>query len=556
MAAKRRRGTVLVSTRPIPRFRILSDLESQAERHMNTNLKQAIREIKDLIVTAPPDPAEMALIEAAAMVRSLGIGDQRILELVGADLEAVAEIFEDLRKSAEAGSPGLFEPNDQEVDREERRSLALVAHEIRKQAGAPINPSRWLAGRGDEVVDLLLSFVPFRMGRLVPNRAGARDLPPRYRQGRVPDRFPVPMVDEFHLNVNVRSQQMRAILEGTAPAQVPEVVRHQLAEGMDPVYSVISGGETFLLALWAGLPALEMDVWQPKKSVPAAPPMLPVVDDMEALNRLMFEKFSPHQYRVPPALEPVARLARLLPRVEFLDRFAGRPSVEEIETRQAADLANATRTTIWVSIARAAQASGVSKVTAQQRAEKSPEWKRATKSWRALEWKAVRLEVEGHAGREAMRVVKAQALGLADQLDLPLSGPGVMDDFTLWLEARHGRLPEMDDLEQPATPSEYPGSMARRLPNSVSERRHPNLYEYDGAPSVFTFTPPDCEAGEVDSESGEVYVPGANQPPPEAYRYPEGEPLLVTEVETEGAEGGPAPDPEAVEPALVISTRG
>jgi hypothetical protein len=358
-------------------------------------------------------------------------------------------------------------------------------------------------------------------------------------------------VGEFHLNANVRSQLMRAILNGSNPAQVPEVVRHPLAEGMQPVYSVISGGETFLLALWVGLPALEMDVWTPEKAVPAEIPMEPAVDDMEELNRLMFEKFSPHQYRVPPALEPIAAKARALSRVEFLDQFAGRPSADEIEARQAADLADSTRSAIWISICRAAQASGVAMETARQRAERSPEWKRATQTWQRLERKAARLEEAGHRAREEMRVAKAEALNLAEELDLTLSAPGVADDFTLWLEARHGRL-EQDLLDQPADPDERPAAMVRRLPNNVSTRRHPNLYSYDGAPGVFTVNPPpDPEGCKTDEETQEVHGVGSYEAAPEAYRYPAGEPVLVAEVDASGASA-----PEAVEPALVVSTRG
>lgn len=554
MPERRRRGTVLVPTRPIPRFRILSDLEGRAEKDANRNLRQAIREIQEAVLAAPPDPAEQALVEAAAMARSLGIPDQRILELIGADLEKMVQGFEVLCRSAEAGSPGLFHPNDPEVSLEERRSRAEICYEIRKRSDAPVDPAGWLAEREDEEADRLLSFVPFRMGRLVASRVGARDLPPRYRQGREPDRMAVALVDEFHLNVNVKAQLMRSILKGEALAQVPEVVRHPLADGMDPVYSVITGGETFLLALWAGLPALEMDVWAPEKAVPAQPTMLPAVEDMEELNRLMFEKFAVHQYRVPPALEPVAKLARMLARYRFLTRFAGRPDAEEIEARQAADLANATRTAIWVSLARAARAAGSTAEGARRRAEKSPEWKRATSAWRRLERKAVRLEEEGHRGREEMRVAKAEALNLAEQLDLALSGPGVRDDFTLWLEARHGRF-DSDELDQPAGPGEHPAAQARRLPNNVSERRHPNLHEYDGAPGVFTLVAGGIPEPEVEADgTQEIYGVGTYEAVPEAYRYPAGEPVLVTAVDPES--GQLEPDAEAVEPALVVSTRG
>lgn len=520
---------------------------------MNALLRMAIREIRRAVIETPEDPADFVLVKALEGARAAGIPEDQIHQLAGVDVDL-------LEKSP--GAPGLFDPEDQNVTLEERRGLALLAHEIRGRHGAPTSPGGWLNGQPKEVVDGILAMIPFRAGRLVPNRAGARVMARRPAAG--PERRPVALVDRFHYSSNFTSGESRKILEAElgSAVPIPEVVLHPSGPGQEPTYTVISGAVSVFLARWVGLPALEMDVWEPKAAKPADPTMLPSIEDLEGLDKIMASKFAHLQYKVPPALEPVAELARDMERRQFMDDFAGRPSEEEIDARQEADLQNASRTSIWISLFRAAQRSGVKSETARRRADTSLEFRRGTRSWRVLERKAEKLEVQGHDRREAMRVAKAAALNLARELALPLAGPGVRDDFSLWLEARHGRISEdeLTELEDRVNdPHPQPHERARRLPNHVSERRHPNLIEMDGAPGIFTFhadeVPHEASPGAEAHQIGEeTFVPDANQPPPEAFRF-ENEPVTVLLLESEPKEGGPPGDTPLQEPALVVSTR-
>lgn len=459
-----KRGTVLVSTKQIPRFRILTDLGRRTERFTAGFMREAQRQMRTLIHSAPEGPEEATLVLAGALARSAGKSGARIHALVDQ---------EPLGKSA-----GVYDLEDRDLTLEEARGLTLIAHTLRKVHGAPTGPGG-LVDRED-TLDFILGTIPFRMGRLVPDRAGARRVPEGTEPQ--PSEQVVSLVEDFHLDQNADSKRLRAVFQGELDQDVV-LLRHPVAEGLEPAFTVVSGVETFLASLWLGIPALDATVLEPEQTETAEPPKQ-VAQDMAELTRALKVQLSPFQYRVPPAMEPLAEMARRLERTEFVDAAEGRPGREEIERRQAADLVNATRERVWITLYQASRLAELTEETAKQRADGSPEVKRLRSTWRPLERKAVRLEEAGHALREEVRKAKAVAGALAYELALTLSVPRVRDAGSLWYEARVGQ-PEIEDELLSEVPGPAPADPVEAPSRSQSTPRHPNLYSADAPPWAF-----------------------------------------------------------------------
>lgn len=479
-------GSVFVPIGPVPRFRVLSDIDRRAERESQFLLDAALRQIKRVVRDAPEDPAD-DLIAAAAAVASGAPG-------------AVEEFERSLRRLALSKSAGVFDPRERGLTREEAAGLQLIAHELRRRHGAPTRPAGLIDGdtvppspagdrRADaaEAASRILGLLPFRSGRLVPDRNGAVRMRGE-RPEPLPDPHPIPMAVGAFLDEDVRSSDLRAVLRGDLD-QVVRAVRHPTEEA----FTVFEGAATWVAAELLGLPALEVELYEPARegveraAAPAEPP-----HDLHSDLRAAKAAAARFAYAVPPVLEPVAELARDLPMRTFLDAYAGRPGTEEIVARRRADLLNTSRDRSWMAIYKAARMSGLGQEESAGRATRSPEFRRANSTWRGAQRAAVRVEEAGDALRERFRLAKAGSLNLRRELGLSAEDPVVSDPAQLWFHARRGpdafteeELMDRVDPEQSDFRRESAG-----LPHNVSAPRFTNLGTDDGAPRLLLRPPP------------------------------------------------------------------
>lgn len=471
-APKPKRGTVFVPVGPIPRFRVLSDIDRRAERDAQVLLSAVMKQIRSTVADAPEDPADEALALAGLQVRP------------GEILEASTRT-EPLSKS-----PGAFDPADRTLSLEEARGLSLIAHELRKRHGAPVLPGGLVDGDtvpaspglgGDqearrEAVARILAALPFRSGRLVPEAAEAVALK---AQAPEPLAEPITIVDEVHFATPLRAVTLRRILLGEE-APVVKAIRHPLPG--QRVYTVTEGGEHLLASRLLLMPAIDAEVVEPRRVGKAKPSLEPATSIRSAL-RMALPVSMRYAYTIPPALEPVAELARLHSIRAFRDAYQGRPGEEEIHVRRRADILNASRDRVWMAIFRAARMAGLETEGARRRANASQEFRRANSTWRAAERRAARAEEQGHALRERFRLAKALARNIARELSLPTRSRLIDDPMQLWFHARRGPDVFTEDELVDAVPEEVRATVeaSRELPRQVSEARFPNMRN-EGAP--------------------------------------------------------------------------
>lgn len=486
MADQPRRGSVFVKVGPIPRFRVLSDIDAKAEREAAALLKATQKQIKRLIESAPPDPADDLLAQQAL-----------------ADVHVPGQLLK---------SAGVW-PVDAELTRDEKRGLAEIAHVLRTRHGAPTHPRLLIDGDtvpaspedGDEgkerALKAILAALPFLGGFLRTDRSSARRL--KRRTGDGEPRI-LALSEDIQLDQDIRSTTLRRVFTGEV-TEIVKVVR-TVTEGTENVtFTIFEGAATWLAARLVDLPALDVQLFE-GKTEPATPPQRPPISIEEAIRTVghLSKRFA---YHVPPALEPLAELARHTSMREFDDMVGGRYSAEEKLARRTADVLATVKEQIWQGLYQAARMSGVQDEEASRRASKALETRRATSSWRGAERAAVRLEKIGEAKRGLGRLKRAESLELSKDLGITTFDFRNDEPAQLWLMARRGAA-NFDDDELVDRPSEeviIQNREAERLPAMVSSPRFPNEHGGSGPPLFLASDHrPSQEATDTDPEAVEA----------------------------------------------------
>ena len=202
------------------------------------------------------------------------------------------------------------------------RSFAAFTHAQRLKYDAP-DPLTVLPR---QLQDRLLAAIPFRSGVLFPDTSQAvRPANPISFQPRL-----VPLTIVTSLAEPIKSVELREVLRGDRK-ETPRLIKHP---GLD-VFTVVEGGTTWLAAQMLGMEVLLVQVARPRKVVPVTPadgPIFPM-DDLVGLAQQL-TKF--HIYRIPPALERLAALARRTTRDIFSTVIDGREHTDEEEARDRA----------------------------------------------------------------------------------------------------------------------------------------------------------------------------------------------------------------------------
>jgi hypothetical protein len=450
-------GSVLVPLKPVPRFRVLTAIERNLQREASELLRIARQNIRQILENAPLDPVDEVLL-----ARSAGLEDGALL--------------------GRPRDPG-HDPFKLAKERpEEARGLALATHELRAEHGAPVRAGGILP---EAVVDRVLAQLPFRSGVLRTERARAMVPKPRVRQEFT--RGVMPLVDAIHFAQDVRAIRLRRSLTGERTS-TPRVIRHEELGRQE--WTVLEGAAEVLAALVCKLPALDVEVLE-VPAVPAPGPDEPGTA-LEGHLRVAVSAAAPWTYRVPPAVEPVAKLARQITQRRFLDASGGRTTDEEAVARGAADAAELNRTRAWVAVYQVARAAGTEEAAATSRADRSPDVRRIASAARGLARLAAKKEAEAHEDRELMRLAKAEAHNLKLEMDLPLWSPEVDDPWGLWHEAR--RAPEGDlmpdeDIDEPGEVADLEPTPGEPGFGQVLESRR--LWGVDAAPALMMPTCPE-----------------------------------------------------------------
>ncbi len=401
-------GSVLVPLKPIPRFRVLSAIERNLEREASELLELVRQNVMEILKNAPLDPSDEVLLARSAGLQDGALGGK----------PAAHELRKNLFKLAQE------EP-------EAARGLALATHELRAEYGAPLRAGGILP---EPVIDRVLAQLPFRSGIFRTERA--RALVPKMKDAQF-TRGVMPLVDVICYAEDVRATRLKRSLTGERTS-VPRVIRHE--DGQRPEWTVLSGVAEVVAALVLQLPALDVEILSGEVE-PAPIPREPGQDLTSAL-RIAASAAAGWTYQIPPALEPVAQLARQMAQRQFLDAFGARSSEEEATARAAADTAELNRTRAWLAVYQVARAAGGAEEVSRLRADRSPDVRRIMSAARGLARIAARKESEAHDFRERMRLAKAEAHQVSRELDLPLWTDDVYEPWSLWHQAR--RAPEGD----------------------------------------------------------------------------------------------------------------